>query len=68
MEDISWKYYLTDDHSDICKKLRQNNNSEKGIENDIQTDNIDIQIKQDNNSYCSNENNKKLLKICILIL
>ena len=28
-DDISWKYYLTEDHSDICKKLKQNKNSEK---------------------------------------
>ena len=42
MDDISWKYYLTEDHSDICKKLKQNKNSEKEIDEDIPTDYIDI--------------------------
>ena len=61
-DDNSWKYYLTEDHSDICKKLKQSKNSEKEINEDIQTDNIDIQKKKENSSDDSNETNKKSFK------
>ena len=67
-DDISWRYYLIEDHSDICKKLKQNKNSEKEIDEDIPTDYIDIKIKEKNSSDYSNEANKKTLKICIIIL
>ena len=48
-DDNSWNYYLTEDHSDICKKLNQNKKSEKEIKEEIQTDNIDIQKKEKKN-------------------